>query len=116
MGMHAHLLPKKGSAMIAASPAQDAASPAFLQPGSPASEATSEWSAHSSASAQASEKGTKPFGKQCPDLKKPTIFHIFSYLDNDDLTETSFVSKQCHNLAMNEANWHLAPPAPPPAQ
>jgi hypothetical protein len=111
--MHAHLLPKKGSAMIAASPAQDAASPAFLQPGSPASEATSEWSAHSSASAQASEKGTKPFGKQCPDLKKPTIFHIFSYLDNDDLTETSFVSKQCHNLAMNEANWHLTPPAQP---
>jgi hypothetical protein len=70
----AQLLPKKGG--TAASPTKGAASPAFIQPGSPASEATSEWSAHSGASAQASEKGTKPFGKQCPDLKKPTIFHV----------------------------------------
>ena len=69
----AQLLPKKA----AASPA--VASPALFQPGSPASEATSEWTAHS-ASAQASERGKKPFGKRCPDLKKSTIFHVSFFL------------------------------------
>ena len=44
-----------------------------------------------------------------------SLLQIFSYLDNDDLTETSFVSKDCHHLAMSDANWHVAPPIQPKA-
>ena len=41
-------------------------------------------------------------------------FQIFSFLDNDDLTETSFVSKECHRLAMHDAVWHFSSLVPPP--
>lgn len=71
------LMPKIARNPIIASPAVLMASPAVITPGSPASEATSELSAHS-ASAQAAAKGIKLFGKRCPHLKKPTIFHVSS--------------------------------------
>ena len=34
---------------------------------------------------------------------------IFSYLDNEDLTEASLVSKENHRLAMHDAVWHFLP-------
>ena len=37
------------------------------------------------------------------------FFQIFSYLDNEDLTEASLVSKENHRLAMHDAVWHFLP-------